>query len=446
MNQPQFIQTDNGKSESEVNSQQALSMSVPRGSETRSRSRPTRFDRWILKKLLKGIGDPSIDVRLWDNQPLAHLSESGEAEIVIRDRAALWKLAISPEYQFGEAYTQGHLTVNGDLIDLCERIYQGLPKPGWLGRIRQRAHLSGTHSLSASRQNVYRHYDIGNDFYQLWLDEQLLYTCAYFPEGDATLEAAQIAKMDLVCRKLRLQPGQSVVEAGCGWGALALHMARHYQVRVKAYNLSHEQIAFARARAEREGMSDRVEFIEDDWRNISGRYDVFVSVGMLEHVGIEKYPLLGDVIHRSLKDPGMALIHTIGKNVAGPLNTWIERRIFPGAAPPSLKQMMNIFEGWEYSILDVENLRLHYAQTLRHWLQRFEAHVDTIEELYDEEFVRTWRLYLAGSVAAFLAGTLQLFQVVFTQADNNQIPWSRASLYQRESDSFESASLTGHHR
>jgi cyclopropane-fatty-acyl-phospholipid synthase len=189
-----------------------------------------------------------------------------------------------------------------------------------------------------------------------------------------------------------------------------------------------------------------VEFVEDDWRNISGRYDVFVSVGMLEHVGIEKYPLLGDVIHRSLKDPGMALIHTIGKNVAGPLNTWIERRIFPGAAPPSLKQMMNIFEGWNYSILDVENLRLHYAQTLRHWLQRFEEHVDTIEELYDEEFVRTWRLYLAGSVAAFMTGTLQLFQVVFTQADNNNIAWTRASLYQQEHDSFESSSFTGHQR
>jgi cyclopropane-fatty-acyl-phospholipid synthase len=305
--------------------------------------------------------------------------------------------------------------------------------------------MSGAHSVSASRQNVYRHYDIGNDFYQLWLDDQLLYTCAYFPEADESLETAQIAKMDLVCRKLRLQPGQSVVEAGCGWGALALYMAREYQVRVRAYNLSHEQIAFARERAEREGLNDRVEFVEDDWRNITGSYDAFVSVGMLEHVGIENYPLLGDVIHRALKQPGLGLIHTIGKNFAEPLNAWIERRIFPGAAPPSLKQMMDIF-GWEYSILDVENLRLHYAQTLRHWLQRFEAHADTVEELYDEEFVRTWRLYLAGSVAAFLAGTLQLFQVVFTQRDNNNIPWSRSALYQRENDTFESASFTGHHR
>ena len=141
-------------------------------------------------------------------------------------------------------------------------------------------------SRRGSRNNIHRHYDLGNDFYKLWLDEQLLYTCAYFPTPSSTLEHAQIAKMDHVCRKLRLQPGETVVEAGCGWGALALHMARKYGVSVKAYNVSHEQIAFARERARAEGLSDRVEYIEDDYRAITGKFDVFVSVGMLEHVGL----------------------------------------------------------------------------------------------------------------------------------------------------------------
>jgi cyclopropane-fatty-acyl-phospholipid synthase len=442
MNQTSKIQTDRIRSQTEeiLDSPPAVNSALP--PESRSSSRVTSFDRWILRKLLKYLGHPAIDVRLWDDIPLTNRRESGAAEIIIRDRTTLWKLMISPESQFGEAYTQGRMIVRGDLIELCERIYRCFPKLGWLARIRRQRHMSGMHNLSASRQNVYRHYDIGNDFYQLWLDDQLLYTCAYYPEGGETLESAQIAKMDLVCRKLRLQPGQTVVEAGCGWGALALYMAREYQVRVNAYNLSHEQIAFARARAEREGLSDRVEFVEDDWRNISGRYDVFVSVGMLEHVGIENYPLLGDVIHRALKKPGMGLIHTIGKNIAEPLNTWIERRIFPGAAPPSLKQMMNIFEGWQYSILDVENLRLHYAQTLRHWLERFEEHVETIRQHYDEEFVRTWRLYLSGSVAAFMAGSLQLFQIVFTQPDNNEIPWTRSALYRQENEAFEHSMFT----
>src|SRR5690606_24874192 len=154
--------------------------------------------------------------------------------------------------------------------------------------------LPRINSLRKSRDNVYHHYDIGNEFYRLWLDEQLAYTCAYFPEPEVSLEAAQVAKFDHVCRKLNLRPGERVVEAGCGWGALALHMAREYGVTVRAYNVSREQIAYARRRAQEEGLADRVEFVEDDWRNVTGRYDAFVSVGMLEHVGKHNYRKLGE--------------------------------------------------------------------------------------------------------------------------------------------------------
>jgi cyclopropane-fatty-acyl-phospholipid synthase len=444
MNQPLSSQADSQHQPTVKCPPEQPTVPPPADTNSRSTSEVTGFDRWLLRTLLKRIGDPPIDVRLWDDKPLADRGDSGEAELSIRDRATLWKLVVSPEFHFGEAYTHGQITVRGELIDLCERIYRSLPAIGRWGRVRRRFHHAGAHSVSASRHNVHRHYDLGNDFYRLWLDEQLVYTCAYFPHPETTLEAAQVEKMDYVCRKLRLQPGQHVVEAGCGWGALALHMAREYRVRVRAYNLSHEQVVFARQRAMQEGLSDRVEFIEDDWRNISGSYDAVVSVGMLEHVGIENYPLLGEVIHRSLKNPGIGLIHTIGKNIAEPLNSWIEKRIFPGAAPPSLAQMMKVFERGRFSVLDVENLRLHYARTLKHWLQRFEEHVETVRDMYDEEFVRTWRLYLSGSVAAFMTGDLQLFQVVFTQADNNQIPWTRSALYQRKDHSFESASCTRH--
>jgi cyclopropane-fatty-acyl-phospholipid synthase len=206
-------------------------------------------------------------------------------------------------------------------------------------------------------------------------------------------------------------------------------MARRYGVRVRAFNISREQVSYARARAAREGLGDRVEYVEDDYRNISGQYDAFVSVGMLEHVGVRNYTTLGDIARRCLAGRGRGLIHSIGRNQPGPLHPWIERRIFPGACAPSLAQMALIFEPWDLSILDVENLRLHYAQTLRHWLALYEGARERVRGMFDERFVRMWRLYLAGSVAGFTTGSLQLFQVLFAPGESNDVPLTRAHLH-----------------
>jgi cyclopropane-fatty-acyl-phospholipid synthase len=234
--------------------------------------------------------------------------------------------------------------------------------------------------------------------------------------------------MDLVCRKLGLKAGERVVEAGCGWGALALFMARQYGVTVRAFNVSTEQVRYARERASREGLAGRVEFVDDDYRNITGPCDAFVSIGMLEHVGLANYSDLGAVVHRGLTPgSGRGLIHFIGRIHPAPLNPWIVARIFPGAYPPTLSEMVRgVLEPWDFSVLDVENLRLHYARTLRHWLERFERAADRVAAMFDERFVRAWRLYLASSQAAFAAGSLQLFQVVFARGCDNRIPWARA--------------------
>jgi cyclopropane-fatty-acyl-phospholipid synthase len=241
--------------------------------------------------------------------------------------------------------------------------------------------------------------------------------------------------MELVCRKLRLRPGETVIEAGCGWGALARYMAAHYGVTVRAFNISAEQIAFARRRAAEEGLSDRVTFIEDDYRNIAGSCDAFVSIGMLEHVGLDEYAHFGEVIQRTLAfGHGRGLLHFIGRDRPFALHPWAERRIFPGAYPPSLVEVFGrILEPWDLSVLDVENLRLHYAQTLRHWLARFDAAAARVATMFDEPFVRAWRLYLAGSVAGFETGSLQLFQVTFARAGNNDLAWTREHLYARPS-------------
>jgi cyclopropane-fatty-acyl-phospholipid synthase len=257
----------------------------------------------------------------------------------------------------------------------------------------------------------------------------MAYTCAYYPRPEATLDEAQIAKFDHVCRKLQLRPGETVVEAGFGWGGLALHMARAYGVKVRAFNISHEQVVYARERALREGLASQVEYVEDDYRNISGRYDAFVSVGMLEHVGVENYPTLGGVAHKVLGNNGRGLIHSIGRNRPSPLHPWITKRIFPGAYPPSLAEFMQIFEPWDFSVLDVENLRLHYARTLIHWLELFDRSAERVRAMFDAKFERMWRLYLAGSIAAFEQGSLQLFQVVFAPKHNNSVPMTRNHLY-----------------
>ncbi len=284
-------------------------------------------------------------------------------------------------------------------------------------------------TLGRSRHNVHHHYDLGNDFYRLWLDERMVYTCAYFNTPAATLDQAQVAKLDHVCRKLRLEPGMQVIEAGCGWGALALHMAEHYGVEVLAYNNSREQVAFAKQRAARLGLEGRVTFVEDDYRRIDKSCDAFVSIGMLEHVGRAGYPTLGAIVERCLKADGLALIHTIGRSHPQPADKWILRRVFPGGHIPSLGEMSAIFEPHRFSILDIENLRPHYARTCALWLENFEAVADQVREMYSDEFVRTWRLYLAGSSAGFQSGTLQLYQVLFSRLGNANVPWTRHYQY-----------------
>jgi len=396
--------------------------------------RVTALDRWLARQLLAAVGDPPFRFVLWNGETAAGPSDKHTLEVRFVDRGAIMGLLYDPELRFGDLYSSGRIEVEGDLLEFVETAYRALDaklaRSPWHHRLSRLRNRPRTNTLSGSRSNIHHHYDLGNEFYRLWLDREVMqYTCAYYPDPTMTLEQAQVAKLHHVCRKLRLEPGQTVAEAGCGWGGLARFMAKHYGVKVRAYNISREQVSFARERAAEEGLAERVEYVEDDYRNIRGDFDVFVSVGMLEHVGTDHYRELGGVIDRCLKDKGRGLIHTIGRNQAGLMNAWIEKRIFPGAYPPTLGQMMEIFEPWEFSVQDVENLRLHYARTLTHWLERFDRNLDHIEDMFDERFIRAWRLYLVGSIAAFTTGSLQLFQVVFERPHTNELPWSRAHLY-----------------
>jgi cyclopropane-fatty-acyl-phospholipid synthase len=393
----------------------------------------TGVDRWLVRSVLKAGGNPPIRVVLWNGEELTTSAMPGVGRVHLHDRNTLLKVLANPDLGFGDAYGAGHIEVEGNLVEVLETLYRAEAGDARLGFAKRQLlrwlNRPQINSLRGSRDNIHHHYDLGNEFYKLWLDDQLVYTCAYFPTPAATLEEAQVAKMDHVCRKVRLKPDQNVIEAGCGWGALGLHMARHYGVKVRAFNISHEQIVYARERARAAGLDNRVEYIEDDYRNISSECDAFVSVGMLEHVGVEHYQQLGSTIRRCLKPEGLGLVHSIGKCRQSPMNAWMETRIFPGSYLPTLREMMKVFEPCGFSVLDVENLRLHYAKTLEHWMDRFDKAAERVEAMFDEQFVRTWRLYLAGSLAGFTTGSIQLFQVVFAHAANNAIPWTRAHVY-----------------
>lgn len=393
------------------------------------------LERRLVENLLKVCGDPPLEIVLWNGDRLIGNPDlTPIARMHVRSRGALFRMLVNPELYTGDDYSSGRVDIEGDLVACLEIIFRGLDSLAarslkakflqWINRPR-------ANSLNGSKENIHHHYDLGNEFYKLWLDrEAMQYTCAYFADPSMSIEQAQLAKLDHVARKLQVKPGDVVYEAGCGWGGLARHFARHYGVaKVRAFNISEEQVRYAREEARRQGLDGQVEYVLDDYRNMDGKCDVFVSVGMLEHVGVDNYPGLGNVIDRVLKPHGRGLIHSIGRNRPAPMNAWIEKRIFPGAYPATLGEMMRILEGNDFSVLDVENLRLHYAHTLQHWLDRYETKVLEVRRMYDEQFVRMWRLYLAGSKASFLTGALQLFQIVFARGHDNTIPMTRGHLY-----------------
>ncbi len=384
-------------------------------------------ERWCMRQALHALGDPPLALVAWNGEEFAPRGAGSLGRVRLLARPRLRHLARGFDALLAEAYVDGRVEVDGDLPRLIEAAFRAYDRsPGWaraaLRLAALRPHRGG---LRQSRLDARHHYDLGNDFYALWLDRLLVYTCAYFPTPTASLEEAQLAKLEHVCRKLRLRAGEEVVEAGSGWGALALHMAERHGVRVRAFNVSLEQNRFAREQARARGIEDRVEFVDADWREIRGRCDAFVSIGMLEHVGRARYEELGRVISRCLGGEGRGLLHFIGHQRPIPMNAWLERNVFPGAYIPALSEALAVLESQAFAPVDVENLRRHYARTLEHWIDRFEKSAGAIRALQGERIERIWRLYLASSLASFRSGWCQLYQVLFTPRDDERMPWTR---------------------
>jgi len=343
----------------------------------------------------------------------------------LHDRSLHTKLFLNPELYAAEAYMDGTLTFEDgssayDLLLLFSENRAGLgayASQKLLRRLwRAFKRRQQTNSAGTAAANARHHYDLSTDMYRLFLDDGLNYSCAFFddPEHD-TLEAAQRRKLARLAAKLDLKPGMKVAEIGSGWGSLAIHLAREGGAHVTAINLSPEQIGVARARAETAGVSDRIEFRELDYRALEGRFDRVVSVGMMEHVGIDQFDAYFGKIRALLADDGYACIHSIGRmSPPGTTAPFIRKYIFPGGYVPALSEVFAATERCGLWVADMEVLRLHYYYTLRHWRERFAANRARAAELYHERFCRMWEFYLAAAELGFLNGSNMVFQILLS--------------------------------
>ncbi|MCE5244136.1 MAG: cyclopropane-fatty-acyl-phospholipid synthase family protein [Syntrophobacteraceae bacterium] len=334
---------------------------------------------------------------------------------------------------FGEAYMDGDIELDGDLPELLRlgmRIGfdQRSPSP-WQRILFWAYRVFARNNRSHASQNVSHHYDRGEDFYSLYLDPTMTYSCAYFRNPDDSLERAQVQKYDHIARKLLLKPGETLLDIGCGWGGMLFHAAGNYGVSALGNTVSMPQYDYIQEKRKELGLENKIRVILEDYRNLDGKFDKVVSIGMFEHVGRKFIPAFMRRVNGLLKDGGLGLLHTIGRDKASSGDPWTWKYIFPGYYIPALDEIVREMGAAGFSVCDVENLRLHYARTLDLWAENFERNADEVRRMFDDRFVRMWRLYLRGSSASFKYGELRVFQVLFSKGLSGDLPTTRDYVY-----------------
>lgn len=339
----------------------------------------------------------------------------------------LGELLTSTSLALGEAYMNKDLEIEGDLYYALDHFL------GQMGKFSTDHHTLKKLMFSAAtkknqQKEVRSHYDIGNDFYKLWLDDTMSYSCGYFAEDTDSLYQAQVNKVDYILEKLSLREGMSLLDVGCGWGFLLIEAARKYGVRGTGITLSEEQYREANKRIREEGLEELVTVKLMDYRDLpkcGEMFDRVVSVGMLEHVGRENYPVFIGCVNAVMKKGGLFLLHFISALKEYPGDAWMKKYIFPGGMVPSLREVLSCMAEEDFHTLDIENLRLHYNKTLLCWLDNYREHLGEVREMFDEKFVRMWELYLASCAATFHNGVIDLHQILMTKGINNELPLVR---------------------
>jgi cyclopropane-fatty-acyl-phospholipid synthase len=394
-----------------------------------------------LENWVDGIRNQSalpLRLKLWNGRQFDFGQHAPEVTIKVPHATSLSYLLTPSLANLGKAYVEGKLEVEGrvnEIIRVAHTLASHTLKPaGKFGRIAR----PFRHTRKKDAEAIQYHYDVSNDFYQVWLDENMVYSCAYFENGNEDLATAQLKKIDHILGKIQVRPGDTLLDIGCGWGALAIRAAQKYGAKCVGITLSKNQCALARERVERAGLKDRVEIRLEDYRDVTGTYDRITSVGMFEHVGVKHLPAYFAKMRSLLADDGLAMNHGItttdidnGEAAYGG-GEFIGKYVFPHGELPHIGQVLRAMQEGGLEALDVENLRRHYAKTCELWADNFENHADRIKHLVDDKRFRIWRVYLAGCAYAFAHDWVSLNQVVCSKAgrDIAELPWSRRHMYQ----------------
>jgi len=391
------------------------------------------LEKALLDRALRLIKVGSIKVSYWTGETEVYGSGELYGHLTFNSAKAIRAFAKGPTLGFGEGYMSGEIEFEGDLAMIGRFATENAHAMGSISKLRPLfAHKNNPNRQSRQAKQIQHHYDLGNDFYRLWLDDSMTYSCGYFRTPKDTLEQAQTQKLDHTLRKLQLRPGMTLLDIGSGWGQLLIKAVQDYGVTGHGITLSQEQFRLSTARAKELGLEDKLTFELINYQDLAKRqltFDRIVSVGMFEHVGRRNQRDYFKAVDQLLAPGGLTLLHTITNQTSGPTDPWTDRYIFPGGYIPAVAEVTTIYPDYGWSLLDYENLRLHYAMTLNEWRQRFEAHKDEVIKRYDERFYRMWRLYLAGSESGFRWGDLSLSQFVFSKTIDNELPLTRDFLY-----------------
>ncbi|WP_131919969.1 SAM-dependent methyltransferase [Heliophilum fasciatum] len=385
----------------------------------------------MLHTLCGYIEQGAFEVLFWDGTEEKYGEGPSFFKLMIRDRSVIGKLVKNPALVFGEAYTDGLIELDGQIDDVVRLLYlnKRLLDKITLGRTGQKINsLLRKVSIEKQKKDVQHHYDLGNDFFSLWLDPTMSYSCAYFQTPQDSLEQAQLQKIDYTLQKLQLQPGQRLLDIGSGWGWLIIRAAQHYGVKATGITVSHEQFAKAKQRIEEMQLEHLVDVKLMDYRELAKtgvHFDRIVSVGMFEHVGQVGMPLYMTAVKDMLTPGGVSLLHTITYTTEGPTNPWVEKYIFPGSYIPTLRETIWMLPDYDFHLLDVESLRIHYAMTLDRWAENFEQSLEQVREKYDDRFIRMWRMYLQSCAGSFRHSGLAVHQILFSKGLNNHLRLTR---------------------
>lgn len=396
----------------------------------------TKVER-VLQRLAGRVNAP-LTIELWNGERLAFSARPSVA-IKLNSPAALRYFLRPSLASLGEAFIEGYIEFKGtlrEIISACEQVARGADVKSW----RSIAGPLKWHSRRVDAEAIRYHYDVSNDFYALWLDRNMVYSCAYYPEGSEDIHTAQERKLDYICRKLRLRPGERLLDIGCGWGGLIRWAAQHCGVHATGITLSENQFVYARDRIRNEGLADRCEVRMQDYRDVPGEacFDKIVSVGMFEHVGLKNLPAYFGAVQRLLADDGLFLNQGItsmdpdSRAVGLGAGEFIERYVFPHGELPHLTLAVDTMSRQGFEVVDVESLRRHYARTLTQWADRLESHREAALRHAGQKRYRIWQLYLAGCAHAFERGWISVHQILAVKKSPNgprQLPWTRADLY-----------------